>query len=936
MDCISDSILIFDDADNLVYSNKPLLHTFHSGGAFNPGETTFRDMVDHVAHIVFPESDDRDSRLAWIEDRLDLRNRPHPVMQTETPNGDWVQSRDLRLKNGGLVVIRSNVTEQLRHQQETERSRERFALAMLGYVEGELKGAPETWISLLDPQDVFRVFSEIRRVVNGETPAFTSEYRMRRKDGSWATLLSRAVCATGPDGAVERLVGAHVDITRLKQAERDLASKNRALDFLGRVAASANKAEDPVAALKMVVDEICDFLGWPVGHAYLRDGEKGRLQPGLIWRVDDHQRRKAFVQATDDAIYDKAQGIVRVALARRGPAYMTDFAAQPDMVRAVAAAAARLRSGIALPIYANNRTAAVLEFYEEGMEAPDPLVMETLEQVGPHIGRVFERAIASDRILAAKAEAERANTAKTAFLANMSHELRTPLNAVIGFSDILASAPEAEISASHRLFAEDILVSGRHLLELINDLLDISKIEAGHFELSRIRFDLTAELAGQVKLFSPQLDRGGLKIALDLDSLNGAAMLEADQRAFRQIVANLLSNAIKFSPAGAAITIVAKAEGSTLRLAVTDQGIGIAPEDQERVFERFEQAHDAKQNLAGGAGIGLPLSRMLAEMHGGALELESELGVGSTLTLTLPNCLHGRRPSTLETPDAAEPRQASEERAPAESRNVLIAEDNAVNQTLLRMIVESLGGAVDVAANGFEVLEALRRRRYDIILMDLQMPEMDGLETARRIRALPGPVSTTPIIALSADALPEHREAALAAGMNEHVGKPATKSDIALALKAWLPPVCGPDPVRVEPEAAHPAPAEAVDVPLAHATLMDAAILDELTQAVGAEMIGALARTLQEDCMKLQPILKTALAHGDFKRVGETAHQLKGALGGLGGRLAHRLAGLVQHLAQEKDGQAIADLLPDFDRATRATLDHLIALAAEAAESKSA
>jgi signal transduction histidine kinase len=234
-----------------------------------------------------------------------------------------------------------------------------------------------------------------------------------------------------------------------------------------------------------------------------------------------------------------------------------------------------------------------------------------------------------------KDEAQAASRAKSLFLANMRHELRTPLNAILGFADLLAEAPEGSITPAHREFAENILVSSRNLLALVNSILDLAKLEAGQLTLRRGPVDLRVALQDAAKPFKRPAEEGGLSLEVQVDG--GVTQVDADAARLHQIIHNLLGNAVKFTPPGGSIVLAARTDdGARVAISVTDTGIGIAPEDHERVFNRFEQVDPSTTRAYQGTGLGLSLTRKLVELHGGGMELKSEIGEGSTFTVWLP------------------------------------------------------------------------------------------------------------------------------------------------------------------------------------------------------------------------------------------------------------------------------------------------------------
>ncbi len=609
----------------------------------------------------------------------------------------------------------------------------------------------ETWRQLAHPDDYQASQNLLEKHLRNESAYFAAESRMRHRDGSWLWVLDRGqVTSWTSDGRPLLMRGIRQEITRLKQMTDRLRTFSKAIesspwmvmiaDPEGRIE-YVNPAWEQVTGFRLdeVVGQNPRFLQSGVHSREFYAQLWGEITTGRVWRGELRNRKK------------------------KGECYWESAAIAPLL----------------------DDTGRISHFVAVKADISERHAMEDkIRQWNAELERkVAERT----------AELTAANASKDEFLATMSHEIRTPMNGVIGMTGLLL---DTALDDDQRHYAEAIRSSGESLLALVNDVLDFSKLEAGKLGLELLDFNLRDLLESFAAPLAVRARCKGIEFDCAAEPNVPVKVTGAPGR-LRQILTNLAGNAVKFTEHGQVtvrVSLVAETETDVLiRFAVRDTGIGIPPELQQKLFQKFTQADTSTTRRYGGTGLGLAISKQLAEMMGGEIGVNSQPGVGSEFWFTVPL---GKTapPKSLA--------QGSEKTAdflgtasgtlPAVHRRgarILVAEDNIVNQEVAIGILNKLRIRADAVADGTEAVEALKTLPYDLVLMDMQMPEMDGLEATRIIRDPLSPVMNhqIPVIAMTANAMRGDRQRCLEAGMNDYISKPVSPQALVDALNKWLP-----------------------------------------------------------------------------------------------------------------------------------------------------
>ncbi|HMM75160.1 MAG TPA: PAS-domain containing protein [Gammaproteobacteria bacterium] len=838
IDSVDGGLVMFDAEDRLVLANRRYrdIYDLDEDDAL-PGTHIFD--ITRAHYTRHPEHLNGLSVEQMIEQRRARHRGPERAWEMQL-GARWFQVNDRVLADGSVISLRTDITLLKEATAALNERRELLEIVvhasndglwdwhvqngglytsprlkeLLGYRDEEIDSDWARWHSFVHPEDRASFDAAIAQIAAG-AHEFEVEYRMRTKSGEWRWYRSRAMAIRDEEGATRRVAGSTSDITEQKLREQESARARQLLD----------------EAIEAMDAGIVRF---------------------------DAEDRLVFCNERYREIYG-----IPPALGVPGTSFselLEDFFTRNPACRGRLSVAELVEDRLAR----HRRATGVWEqqYGERWLLVSDRPTADG-GVVGLRTDITSFKRIEADLSLA-KSRAEAASVAKSQFLANVSHELRTPLNGVIGMLQML---DDPAVPPPFADYVELALRSGRALLELINDLLDGAKIEAGRLQLERVPFEPAEVIADARAAIETAARAKGLTLAVDRAELCARRVL-GDPKRLRQILTNLLGNAVKFTHEGGVSLRVACTADDRVYFEVADTGIGIPPAMQAKIFEPFTQAEESTSRRFGGTGLGLSICRSLVRLMGGELGVDSTPGKGTRFFFDLPL----PRVDALAAPEtvsAARVRAgAATESAREAAPRVLIVDDVAVNLQVVAALLRRLGAQITLANDGREALRLAAGEHFDVVLMDCQMPEMDGFETTQALRARLG-CRCPPIVAMTASTGEDDRRRAAQAGMCDYVTKPIELQALAAVLERHAAiPVAG------------------------HA-------LEALRRSLGARGFAELVEIFEQTVATRFADLEAALAAEDLARAAQLAHAIAGVSANLG---ATRLAALASALEQQCAG----------------------------------
>jgi PAS domain S-box-containing protein len=652
------------------------------------------------------------------------------------------------------------------------------AVRMFGYGPSEVLGKH---ISMLITQKDTQAFEAhlFQSVRTGESRILGrgQEFEGQRKDGSHVPV--ELAVSKVLDEERRTFIQIVRDLTERKIAER----RQRVQYGVTRILAEVNHLAD---ALPFILEIIGEGLEWQAALYWTMGPQDQLLHCVAAWYRPGSDNA-AFAAARRAAACAPNQDYPGRVWTRQECLWTTKVLQQGEFPQPVEAGAAGIKAALAVPVVLGGETVGVFELFTSHSEYPEKEVHRLLLALAAQVAQFSERKRAEQRLMQARDAAEAANRAKSQFLANVSHEIRTPMSGILGLTDLLLDTP---LQARQREYLQLVKASADSLLLLINDLLDFSKIETAGLDLTRVQFALRDTLGKPLKMLTLRAEQKELQFDWQIND-DVPDNLVGDPLRFQQVLINLAGNAIKFTLKGKIDVRIRRETDArydrpdadvVLHCSVRDTGIGIPADKQAAIFEAFVQADSSAARQFTGTGLGLTIAARLVELMGGRIWVESAPGQGSTFHFTARLGIPAAPTLEIRAKSPGQPPMPAIIPA-ARSLNVLLAEDSEINRLVVTHLLSKQGHRVVTATSGKAALEACTAQAFDLILMDVQMPEMDGFEVTNQIRAAEhGTGRRVPIVALTAHAMEGYRERCLAAGMDGYLSKPINPGELVKTL----------------------------------------------------------------------------------------------------------------------------------------------------------
>jgi PAS domain S-box-containing protein len=791
---------------------------------------------------------------------------------------------DEHKKMRGYVAITRDITEQMRAETAIRQSRAQLAmsqqLAHIGSWELDLETKSLNWSDelyhiygnkptteeirfermflLTHPADREFVMNTILDAINKQS-SFDFRRRIVRSDGAVRVLHSLGEVIFNESGAAVKMVGADQDITdRLHEEEMEKLAMAATKSFNSVIIANS---EGKIEWVNEGFTKLTGYTFEEVQHTHGEVLRRGALT-GLSSEMGDYQR---LLQANKPVVYESKN------YSKSGHEYWVITTLTP-----VIGHDGKIE-----------RIIAIDSDISERKKVEEDLILSN--RIAEHSLKKGNKALSD--LLRAKKELEESMTVKEQFLAKMSHEIRTPMNAIVGLSEIMMETP---LTADQKECMEAISLSSQNLLAIINDILDFSRLSSGKVELEALPFRPSDVIDGVLRTVGFSAKQKGIEVVVDADITKLPEYVIGDSVRLGQIILNLVGNAIKFTENGR-ITVTEKMlavnDGKvTLQFIVSDTGIGIPQDRLDTIFDSFTQASNETSRKYGGSGLGLTIVKQLAELHGGTVTVASQIGKGSAFTVTMQYTIAG----PLEFSPEERPGITQSE-ASLDGKRILLAEDNEMNQMLARRVFDKWNFHLEIAGNGKIAVERLAKEHFDLVLMDVQMPEMDGYAATQFIRTqLPKEKSRVPIIAMTAHAIVGEAEKCIALGMNDYISKPFNRNTLYEKICALL---------KQEPEVYTE---EEQDPKPATSGLIDLSYLTELAEG-SEDFIERMIRAFLVQTPQLIEQLKNAAAAGKWQEVRAAAHKMKPSMDFIG---IHALKPVVAAIENDAHEQRNVENIP--------------------------